>query len=201
MDLEKIGAFIKSLRNEKNMTQAQLAEKLNISEKTISKWECSKGFPDAGIIAPLCELLGITANELLVGQRLDTAEYKEQAENNLVKMQANIEKNAKFALSLEVVLGYMTSIMFFILIFVASFVEMPDWLRIVLIVVGIIHFIIGIHFCLLIEKDAGFYECGHCHHKHVPTYKQVLFSMHYNRTRYMRCPKCGKKSWQHKVIK
>ena len=65
-------------------------------------------------------------------------------------------------------------------------------------VVGFIIFIIGIHFCLLIEKDAGFYECKHCGCKHIPTYKQVLWSMHSGRTRFIKCPKCNKKSWQKK---
>ncbi|MBR4270532.1 MAG: helix-turn-helix domain-containing protein [Clostridia bacterium] len=201
MDLQKIGAFIKEQRKEKNLTQAQLGEKLKVSEKAISKWECGNGFPDAGLLLSLCEVLGVSANELLSGQKLNKIEYKEQAESNLVDMQSALEKSTKFALTLEIVLGYMTSITFFILIFVSSFVEMADWLRIVLIVVGLIHFMIGVGFCILIEKDAGFYECKHCHNKHIPTYRQVLWSMHVNRTRYMKCPKCGKKSWQHKVIK
>ena len=77
---------------------------------------------------------------------------------------------------------------------------MSTWLRIVLIVLGLVHFIIGVNVCLKIEKDAGFYECGHCHHKYVPTYKQVLFAMHLGRTRYMKCPNCNKKSWSKKTI-
>ena len=95
----------------------------------------------------------------------------------------------------------MASITFIILVFIASFANLETWLRITLIVVGFINFIIGVHFCLIIEKDAGYYECQHCHNKYVPTYKQILFSMHYGRTRYMKCPKCDKKSWQKKVAK
>lgn len=201
MDLKIIGEFIKTQRKAKKLTQIQLAEKLLVSEKTISKWECRNGFPDTSLILPLCKELDISANELLSGKRLTGEEYQKQAENNLITLKSQQEQSHKFLLTLESVLGYMSSITFIILIFVASFVNLPTWVRIILIVIGFIHIVIGIHFCLTIEKDAGYYECQHCHNKYVPTYKQVMFSMHHGRTRYMKCPKCQKKSWQKKVIK
>lgn len=201
MDLTKIGKFIQECRKAKKLTQVQLAQKIGVSEKTISKWECGNGFPDASLILTLCKTLDITSNELLSGKRLtNETEYREQAENNLIALKTQQEKNNKFLLIVESVLGYMASITFIILIFVASNVNLPTWLRIVLIVVGLIHFIIGVNVCLKIEKDAGFYECGHCHHKYIPTYKQVLFAMHLGRTRYMKCPNCNKKSWSKKTI-
>lgn len=201
MDLIVIGKFIKEQRKTKGLTQLQLAEKIGVSEKTISKWECGNGFPDTTLMLPLCSALGISANELLSGKILSTDEYMQQAENNLIKLKCEQEQSHKFLLTIENVLGYMSSITFFILVFVASFVNLPTWVRICLIVVGFVHFLLGVHFCLMIEKDAGYYECQHCHHKHIPTYKQVLFSMHCGRTRYMKCPKCNKKSWQKKVTK
>ncbi len=201
MDQVAIGKFIKELRKAKGLTQAELAEKLMVSEKTISKWECGNGFPETSLMLPLCEELGITANELLSGKRLSNEEYSKQAEKNLVLLRAEQERSSKFLLTLEYVLGYSSSISLLILIFVASFCELPTAWRIVLIVFGLLQTIVCIHFCLLIEKDAGFYECQHCHNKYIPSYKQVLFSMHYGRTRHMRCPKCGKKSWQKKVLK
>jgi hypothetical protein len=77
---------------------------------------------------------------------------------------------------------------------------MADWIRIVLIISGFVPFIIGILFAIRIEQIAGYYECQKCHHKYVPTYKSVLFAMHVNRTRYMKCPKCYKRSWNKKVL-
>lgn len=201
MDLQIIGRFIKEQRKIKGMTQAELAEKICVSEKTISKWECGNGFPDTSLMLPLCKELGITANELLSGKKLTGDEYMRQAENNLVTLKTQQEQSHKLLLTIEYILGYMSSLTLIILVFVASYINMPTWLRIFLIVFGLIHTIFGIHFCLVIEKDAGFYECQHCHNKYIPTYKQVLFSMHYGRTRYMKCPKCHKKSWQKKVIK
>ena len=201
MDLQIIGKFIKEQRKAKGLTQLQLSEKLNVSEKTISKWECGNGFPDTSLMLPLCKELDISANELLSGKKLTTNEYKQLAEDNLIKLTSEQERSYKFLLTVETVLGYMASITFMILIFVASFIDMTTWLRIVLIAIGLIQFVVAIHFCLCIEKDAGYYECAHCHNKYIPTYKQVLFSMHYGRTRYMKCPKCNKKSWQKKVTK
>ena len=70
MDQIKIGKFIAEMRKEQNMTQKQLAELLNISDKTISKWECGKGMPDNSILLELCEALHINVNELLSGEKI-----------------------------------------------------------------------------------------------------------------------------------
>ena len=201
MDLKQTGAFIKELRKEKGLTQGELAEKLMVSEKTISKWECGNGFPDTTLMLPLCEALGISANELLSAKKLGEKEYKQEAERNLVELSNKQEKTSKFILLLEVVLGYMSSITLMVCVFVASFVNMADWLRILLIALGLVHFVVGCGFCLKIEQGVGFYECEHCHHKYIPTFAQTLWSMHMGRTRYMKCPKCNKHSWQKKVIK
>ena len=201
MDLKIIGNFIKSQRKEKGLTQVELATKLSVSEKTISKWECGYGFPDTTLIFPLCKELDITANELLSGKKLSSEEYQTEAEKNLLTLKKQQEQDHKFLLTLENVLGYLSSITFIILVFVASFANLSTWVRILLIVIGFIHIVVGIHFCLTIEKDAGYYECQHCHNKYIPTYKQILLSMHYGRTRYMKCPKCNKKTWQKKVLK
>ena len=75
------------------------------------------------------------------------------------------------------------------------------WISIIIgIIIGFIPFIVGILFAIRIEQIAGYYECQKCHHKYIPTYSNVLWSMHVNRTRYMRCPKCNQKSWQKKII-
>jgi len=115
-------------------------------------------------------------------------------------MDEKAKQLSKLLLKLEWVLGYISSITLLVCVFVASFVEMPVYGRVILIVFGIISFILGMYFCLVIEQKAGYYECKHCKHKHIPNFSQVLWSPHYGRTRYMRCPKCNKKSWQHKTL-
>lgn len=86
MDQIKIGKFIASCRKEKNMTQRQLADVLEISDKTISKWECGKGLPEVQFMIPLCDLLGINVNELLSGEKLSADEYQQKAEENMMTL-------------------------------------------------------------------------------------------------------------------
>lgn len=86
MDQVKIGSFIAQCRKEKNMTQRQLADILGISDKAISKWETGRGLPEAGCMAPLCEALGISVNELLGGERIPAEEYQERAEETMVAL-------------------------------------------------------------------------------------------------------------------
>ena len=149
MDLQVIGKFIKEKRKSKGLTQVQLAEKLNVSEKTISKWECGNGFPDTTLILPLCNALEISANELLSGKALAFDEYKQEAENNLIKLKSEQERTHKFLLTIENILGYMASIVCFILVFVASFVDMSFWLRFFLIFVVLIIFFVFFLFFLV----------------------------------------------------
>ena len=200
MDQIKIGKFIAECRKNNNLTQMQLAEKLNITDRAISKWENGKSMPDSSMMLDLCNELKISVNELLSGEVVKMEDYKKQAEENLLKIEKEREQKDKQLLNLEIVIGYLSSITFLVLIFVASYVEMQLWLRVILIVFGFIVFVIGASKALKIEQIAGYYECGKCHHKYIPTYSSVLWSMHINRTRYMKCPKCNEKSWQKKVI-
>lgn len=103
MDQVKIGKFIAECRREKNMTQRQLAEQLGISDKTISKWETGKGLPEAGFMVPLGEILGISVNELLTGERIPEEEYQEKAEETMValaEMKAEVEEVKKKVLTM-----------------------------------------------------------------------------------------------------
>ena len=201
MDLSIIGKFIQERRKAKNLTQIKLAQKIEVSEKTISKWECGYGFPDATLILPLCQALGISANELLSGKLLYEDEYKKTAEQNLIELKAQQEKTDKHLLTLEIVLGYMSTLIFLMLIFFSLYSQVQLYWKIIASVFGLFNFIVGVHFCLKIEKEAGLYQCAYCQHKYIPTYKQVLWSIHTGRTRYMKCPKCAKRSWNKKVIK
>ena len=200
MDQIKIGRFIATRRKEVGLTQLELAEKLNISDRAVSKWETGKSLPDASIMIELCEILGIGINELFYGEMINMNENDKKYDEIILAMKKEQEDSTKRLLSMEIVIGVLISIVFFALIFIASFVEMEDWLRITLIMTGFIPFIIMILFAMRIEQKAGYYECEHCHHKYVPTFSSVLWAMHVNRTRYMKCPKCGKRSWQKKVI-
>ena len=84
MNQEKIGRFIAELRKEKKMTQIDLANKLGITDRAISKWENGRGMPDLSLLAPLCEILDVSINELLSGARLDKKDYQEKLEENII---------------------------------------------------------------------------------------------------------------------
>jgi transcriptional regulator with XRE-family HTH domain len=200
MDQIKIGRFIAECRKNKNLTQMQLAERLNITDRAVSKWENGKSMPDSAIMLDLCHELGISVNDLLYGEVVSMENYNEKNEQQILELINQKETSDRMLLRLEILIGVLSVVILLIPVFIAAFVDMEDWLRIVLIVVGAILGFIGIFFALKIEQVAGYYECNHCHHKYVPTYKAVNLAMHMGRTRYMRCPECGKKSWQKKVI-
>ena len=200
MNQLKIGKFIAKCRKMKNMTQADLAEKLNVTDRAISKWETGKGMPDSSIMLDLCNELSITVNELLSGEKIRREDNDKKTEENLVKLQKEKEDSDKRLLFTETIMGSIVTISFLLIIFLSIYaIDNTIW-KIISIVIGFIIFIIGISNCLLIEQRAGFYQCNNCKYKYIPTYKQVLFAMHSGRTRYMRCPKCHKKTWNKKVI-
>ena len=200
MDQVKIGKFIAECRKKQNLTQMQLAETLNITDRAISKWENGKAMPDSSIMLDLCNELKISVNELLSGEVIEMINYNEKVEQNLLEMIKEKENSDKRLLKLEIVIGVVTVIPFLVLLGIASYVEMANWLRIVLIVIGLVPFLVATFFAVKIEQTAGYYECAKCHHKYVPTYSSVFWAQHLGRTRYMKCPKCGVKSWNKKVI-
>ena len=200
MDQIKIGKFIATRRKEQGMTQAVLAEKLGISDRAISKWENGKSMPDSGIMLELCDLLRINVNELLSGERIMAEAYDKLAEENLLAMRREIEEKNRQMLKMEYLIAFPAVIAGLIMVILASFIEMPIWLRIALIVFALLLIFTVAFIAVGIEQKAGYYECQNCHHRYVPTYWQVNLAMHMGRTRYMKCPECGKRSWQKKVL-
>ncbi len=200
MDLVKIGKFIADCRKKQNLTQMQLAEKLNITDRAISKWECGKAMPDSSIMLELCEVLGISVNELLTGEELEMEKYNKQVELNLIEMAKQKEISDKRLLNMEIIFGIGGSIVFLTMILFAVFLDLEVWTRLIIIISAFVIFLVMCFFLVRIEQVTGYYECKHCHYRYVPTYRQANMSMHFGRTRYMKCPNCGKKSWQKKVL-
>lgn len=201
MDQIKIGKFIAQRRKEHNLTQAQLAEKLNITDRAVSKWERGLSMPDSSIMPELCEILGITVNDLLCGEVVTMENYNKETEKNLMEMIKQKEESDRQLLTLEWVIAILSLIILFVPIFIAAFAPMEDKIRILLIFSGFIPAMVGLHFAIKIEQTAGYYECKNCKHKYVPTIKAVYAAPHMGRTRYMRCPECGKRTWQKKVLR
>ena len=200
MDQVKIGQFIKECRNKNNLTQIQLAEKLGITDRAVSKWENGRAMPDSAIMLDLCKELKITVNDLLSGEVVTMENYNENSEKIILEMVKQKEENDKRLLALEWVIAILSCIILFVPIFVAALLPIEDWQRLVLIFSGFIPGFIGLCFAIKIEQVAGYYKCKVCGHCYVPTYKAVNMAMHFGRTRYMKCPECHKRSWQKKVI-
>lgn len=200
MDQIKIGKFIAERRKDLNLTQMQLAEKLGITDRAVSKWENGKAMPDSSIMLELCEILQISVNDLLHGEVITMENYNKELENTLVDLVKQKEKNDKRLLDLQVVICVTSLVYYLAMIVLAAYLPMPGWLRLVLILGGLVPVIVSLVFALKIEQVAGYYECQECKHRYVPTFKAVNMAPHMGRTRHMRCPECGKKSWQKKVL-
>ena len=200
MDQIKIGKFIAACRKEQGMTQAALAEKLGISDRAVSKWETGKSMPDSGIMLELCSFLGINVNELLSGEKIMTEVYDKRAEENLLEMRRQVEEKNRQLLRTEYLIVIPVVAMGLVLILVASFVEIPSVWRGTLIFFAVAMIVVFAFIAVGIEQKAGYYECQKCHDRHVPTFWQTNLAPHIGRTRYMKCPACGRWSYQKKVL-
>ena len=203
MDQIKIGKFIAERRKSQSLTQIQLAEALGVTDRAVSKWETGKCLPDSAIMLELCEILDITVTELLKGEKVKVEDLNKELEKDLIQMVKQKEEADRRLLKLEWVIGILSVLILLIPITVGSLIPegaTEDWQRVLIVFSGFIPCFIGFFFAVKIEQVAGYYECKCCGHKYVPTYKAVNLAMHMGRTRYMKCPNCGKKSWQKKVI-
>lgn len=194
MDQLKIGKFIAQTRKEKGLTQRALADKLLISDKTVSKWECGNGLPEVSLMIPLCETLGITVNELLTGKRLNASEYRQNAEENIMKLIE--EKNeTKFRLILEVIVVFLTLVSSVAIIMISGLAELENWTRILVVVVALVVMFGGIGVAAALEMRYAVFECLKCHKRFEPTKTAYIMGAHTITRRRLRCPHCGIKSW------
>lgn len=200
MDQMKIGRFIAERRKRVSLTQLQLAEKLGITDRAVSKWETGKAMPDASIMLELCGVLEISVNDLFCGEVVGMEDYSKKLENNLLDMIRQKEQADKRLLFLETVVGISATVIMFALVLLATFVQMASWLRVALLALGFALFFAGCFYALRIEQVAGYFACKECGYRYVPTYKAVNMAPQMFGIRYMKCPECGKKSWQKKVL-
>lgn len=195
MDYEKIGAFIAECRKARGYTQAALAEQLHITNKAVSKWECGRSLPDAAIMLDLCKLLDITVTELLEGGR--GMERNEEMLLELIKQKQEADKRL---LRMETLTGCIVVAIMLIGCIISAYAPIAEAWRVAIAFGSLVPLLIALPFLIQIEQKAGYYECQCCKHRYVPTFRQVLAAPHYGRTRKMKCPECGKRSWQKKVL-
>ena len=206
MDQLKVGKFIAECRKEKKLTQVQLAEKLCITDKAISKWERGIAMPDSSIMIELCENLDISVNELLTGERIKEEDDHEKTEELLLEMtrkeEVAREKLHTYAKALTVVILFLAVLVgilwgcLFVLDDIGVFITVIAILAIILLLLA----------TLLVNKmeiDSGPVECKNCQHKFIPSAKKAFWTMPLvgikNYRLLLRCPECGKKTWAKKV--
>ena len=203
MDLEKIGKFIAERRKAKALTQLDLAERIHVTDRAVSKWECGRSMPDSSIMLELCEVLEISVNELLTGEVLEMKDYNKQAELNLVSMTKQKEESDKRLLKAEVFIGIIGVVVLLAGLGLGIYFIQGLEKQIagtISIVAGMVALLAMAIFAVRIEQLAGYYECQECHHRYVPTFWQTLMAPHLGRSRKMKCPHCGKRNYHKKVI-
>ena len=201
MNQLKIGRFISGCRKEKNLTQMQLAEKLCITDKAISKWERGIAMPDVSIMVELCDILGVGVNELLSGEKICMENNEQKNEQLLLEMAKELEKKSKTIWNAMWTIMTVSIIGLFVgLAIIAFFMPEGPWMLVAIFALCAI-FLIPCFYALKLEVSVGAYKCKNCGYEIVPTYMQALSAMHRGTTRYLKCPKCEKRSWCKKALK
>ena len=201
MDQLKIGKFIAECRKQKNLTQMQLAEKLGITDKAISKWERGIAMPDSSIMLEFCDILDISVNELLSGEKINMENNNQKNQQLLLDMAKELEEknktlwNAMWTIMTVSIIGLIGG-----LATIAFFMPGGPWMLVAILSLCVV-FMIPCFYALKLEVSVGAYKCKNCGYEIVPTYKQALNAMHRGTTRYLKCPKCNKHSWCKKVLK
>ena len=201
MNLLKIGKFIAEQRKKNGLTQMQLAEMLNITDRAVSKWERGKGLPDVSLMLDLCEIFGITVNELLSGEEISMENSNQKNEQLLLDMAKELEQKNKTIWSSMWAIMIVSMTALFAGIMISAFL-IPEGVWQLVTILGIcIVFLVPCFYALKLEVSVGAYKCKECGHEIVPTYSEALWAMHRGFTRHLMCPKCNKRTWCKKILK
>ena len=201
MDQIKIGRFIADCRIKANLTQMQLAEKLSITDKAVSKWERGIAMPDSSVMLELCDILGINVNELLSGEKISMENSNQKNEQLMLDMAIEIERKNKTIWTSMWAIMIVSMTALFAGIFIAAFL-IPEGMWQLVTVIGVcVVFLIPCFYALKLEVSVGAYKCKKCGNEIVPTYSEALWAMHRGTTRYLKCPNCKKRTWCKKVLK
>ena len=201
MNQIKIGKFIAACRKQVNLTQMQLAEKLSITDKAVSKWERGIAMPDTSIMLELCDILHISVNELLRGEKISMENNNQKNEDLMLEMAKELEKKSKTIWSSMWAIMIVSMTALLAGIFTVAFLVPEGPLMAVLMIAICVVFLIPCFYAVKLEVSVGAYKCKKCGTEFVPTYKEAMMAMHRGFTRHLYCPTCGKRSWCKKVLK
>ena len=200
MNQIKIGKFIADCRKQINLTQMQLAEKLGITDKAVSKWERGIAMPDTSIMLELCDILHISVNELLRGEKISMENNNQKNEELMLEMAKELEKKSKTIWSSMWAIMIVSMTALLAGIFTVAFLVPEGPLMAVLMIAICVVFLIPCFYAVKLEVSVGAYKCKKCGTEIVPTYKEALNAPHAGFTLYLKCPECGKRTWCKKVL-
>ena len=201
MNQLKIGRFIAEQRKSVNLTQMQLSERLGITDKAVSKWERGISMPDSSIMLELCEILCISVNELLCGEKINMENSDSKNEQLMLEMAKEIEhKNKTIWSSMWAIMTVSITALIAGLLIARFLIPEGVWQFVAILGICVV-FLIPCFYALKLEVSVGAYKCKNCGHEIVPTYAQAVNAMHMGTTRYLKCPKCNKRTWCKKVVK
>ena len=193
MDQIKIGKFIAECRKKNGLTQLQLAEKLNITDRAISKWENGKTMPDSSLMVELCDILQITPSDLLNGEVISTEEYKQKMETQLLELLQQKETSEKRLLKLINWQAIAWGIAYILGTACLVHSDFNDfWYLTIFIALTAIHIIEVVVFTKFFQ-NIGYYRCIKCGHTYTPSYRALAYALPARHKRViMRCPECKK---------
>ncbi len=201
MDQIKIGKFIAECRKAKSLTQVQLAEKLNITDRAVSKWETGKALPDSSIMLELCGILDITVNDLLNGEQISSENYTQKVEAQMLELLRQTEQSGKkldrYNNICQLAIAILSMFAWIILHFGSG---KGICVNIVGLCLGVIMVISGF-FAIFFDINIGYFQCPHCDHVHRPKFFSLFHYKNFFSVRkiYLRCPHCKQYSWQEKI--
>ena len=201
MDQIKVGKFIAECRKKQSMTQMQLAEKLGITDRAVSKWENGKAMPDSSLMLELCDALEITVNDLLNGEKVSAEDYNKKLEQQLLEMVQQKQYTDKSLLTLNLVLSLAGGALYLSLLAIMWFGDLNDGAlngitALALTVPFVIWFI-----ALRLDYKAGYYRCQKCGMSYVPPFIALFNAFTWGgRSKCFRCRHCKKLAWHKKVL-
>ncbi|MCR5753188.1 MAG: helix-turn-helix domain-containing protein [Acetatifactor sp.] len=147
MNQMSIGEFMQQLRKQKNLTQRELAERIGVSDKTISKWETGNSIPDTSMLMSLCSALDISVNELLSCEKLPPEDYSKKAEENMMSLLKENETNRKSNVT-NLIVGCVLFVLAFLFMYLSlfgftlgglpGFIDLPSFLELAIVCIACI---------------------------------------------------------------
>ncbi len=181
----------------------QLAEKLGITDKAVSKWERGIAMPDSSIMLDVCGILGISVNELLSGEKINMEEQNKKTEELLLEFKRKEERLRKKLFVNAWVFEGILVLLFSGICASTILASSEHWVASFIIeTVSFLIVLIGLLFIAKMEFDAGPFVCQKCQHEFIPKFIEVFFPIGTPKNYKVRakCPKCNKKTWAKKIL-